>query len=101
MKKKMSFTKPNKALDGDATDLLIALEAGAEMESVPNLVWEKKKFKKAAKAYLQKDARVSLRLSSVDLDNIKRLAAEEGLPYQSYISSMLHKITTGRLIERR
>lgn len=98
MKNKMKFNKPSKRLDGDSAEMLAALEAGAEIESLPQ---EKKKLKNAARAYFQKDARVSLRLSSVDLSNIKRLAAEEGLPYQSYISSMLHKVTTGKLIESR
>ena len=98
MKSKIKFSKPSKQLDGDSADILAALEAGAETESLPK---EKKKLKGAARAYFQKDARVSLRLSSVDLSNIKRLAAEEGLPYQSYISSVLHKITTGKLAEAR
>lgn len=97
MKKKVIFAKPSKALDGDSVALLEALEAGA---STVSLKQEKAKLKNAARAYFQKDARVSLRLSSVDLNNIKRLAAEEGLPYQSYISSVIHKVTTGRLVDR-
>jgi predicted DNA binding CopG/RHH family protein len=32
-----------------------------------------------------------------DLDMLKRRAAEEGLPYQTLISSVLHKYVSGRL----
>jgi predicted DNA binding CopG/RHH family protein len=45
----------------------------------------------AARRYLRKDARVNIRLSSADLEMLKRRAAEEGLPYQSLIASILHK----------
>jgi predicted DNA binding CopG/RHH family protein len=36
-------------------------------------------------------------LSSFDLDNLKRIAAIEGLPYQTLISSILHKYINSRL----
>lgn len=34
-------------------------------------------------------------------ENIKRMAAEEGLPYQTYITSILHKLCNGRLRDER
>ncbi len=60
-----------------------------------------KEAKQMAAAYMRnkrKDARITIRLSSSDLAAIKRRAAEEGLPYQTLISSVLHKYTTGRPI---
>ena len=50
---------------------------------------------RAARRYLRKDARVNIRLSSADLEMLKRRAAEEGLPYQSLIASILHKYVSG------
>jgi len=44
----------------------------------------------AAERYLRKDARVNIRLSTADLEMLKRRAAEEGLPYQTLIASVLH-----------
>jgi len=44
---------------------------------------------------MQKDARVNIRLSTADLEMLKRRAAEEGLPYQSLIASVLHKYVSG------
>jgi predicted DNA binding CopG/RHH family protein len=52
---------------------------------------------RAAKSYTSKDARINIHLSMADLDMLKRRAAEEGLPYQTLISSVLHKYVSGRL----
>jgi predicted DNA binding CopG/RHH family protein len=49
----------------------------------------------AARRYLRKDARINIRLSNADLEMLKRRAAQEGLPYQSLISSVLHKYVAG------
>lgn len=54
----------------------------------------------AAKSYMKKEARINIRLSEVDLSRLKRKAAEEGLPYQTLISSIIHKFVTGRLLSR-
>ncbi|MGO9257190.1 MAG: CopG family antitoxin, partial [Bryobacteraceae bacterium] len=45
----------------------------------------------AGSKYMRKDARINIRLSTADLEMLKRRAAEEGLPYQSLIASVLHK----------
>jgi predicted DNA binding CopG/RHH family protein len=49
----------------------------------------------AARRYLRKDARINIRIASADLEMLKRRAAQEGLPYQSLIASVLHKYVTG------
>jgi predicted DNA binding CopG/RHH family protein len=50
---------------------------------------------------MRKDERVNIRISSKDLQEIQKKAIEEGIPYQTLISSVLHKFVTGRLTERR
>jgi predicted DNA binding CopG/RHH family protein len=45
----------------------------------------------AARRYTRKDARINIRLSTADLEMLKRRAAEEGLPYQSLIANIWHK----------
>jgi predicted DNA binding CopG/RHH family protein len=52
-----------------------------------------------AKATLAKDKKITLRLSSLDLEALQAKAFEEGIPYQTLISSILHKYVTGRLVE--
>ena len=53
----------------------------------------------AARATL-KDHRLNIRLAGPVLEGLKTRAAEEGLPYQTLISSVLHKFVSGRLIEK-
>jgi predicted DNA binding CopG/RHH family protein len=48
---------------------------------------------------LGKDKRVNIRISSLDLEGIQAQAAQEGLPYQTLMSSVLHKYVTGRLVD--
>jgi predicted DNA binding CopG/RHH family protein len=77
--------------------------AGYEKEdpmSVPNLKREMARYREYAKATFQKNRRVNIRISEKDLDGIQRRAVEEGLPYQTLMSSVLHKFVTGRLTER-
>ncbi len=50
-----------------------------------------------ARATFRKDRRVNIRISSKDLEAIQKRAVEEGLPYQTLISSLLHKYASGRL----
>jgi predicted DNA binding CopG/RHH family protein len=68
-----------------------------KLVSSDSSVQERKIAKEAADRFLRKDSRINIRLSSFDLALLKRKAAEEGLPYQSLVSSILHKYATGRL----
>jgi len=52
-----------------------------------------------ARTALAKDRRVNVRLSSRDLEELQARAAEEGMPYQTLLSSVLHKFVTGRLTD--
>jgi len=47
----------------------------------------------------KKDKRINIRLSSHDLVGIKRKAAQKGLPYQSFISGLIHQYVEGELQE--
>ena len=57
-------------------------------------------YRKYARETFRKDQRVNIRISSKDLEAIKKRAIEEGLPYQTLISSLLHKFAAGRLVDR-
>ncbi len=48
----------------------------------------------------KKTEAISLRLSRIDLDLAKKRATEEGLPYQTLITSIIHKYVTDRLYDR-
>lgn len=85
-------------LDTDEEALLSAFEQG-EFKSIAPKKEHLAKFKAAATATFIKDRRVNIRISSPDLMDIQALALEEGLPYQTFIASVLHKFVSGRLVE--
>lgn len=86
-------------LDREEQDLLASFEAG-EWQSVPNLPTEIERYQRQARATLKKDRRVNIRLSASDLEAIQRRAVEEGIPYQTLMTSILHKYVSGRLVEQ-
>jgi predicted DNA binding CopG/RHH family protein len=79
----MTLTKDERAI-------LDSVERG-EWKSVRNLAKEKSRFETTARATLRKDKRVNIRMTERDMLRFQKKAAEEGLPYQTLISSVLHK----------
>ena len=49
----------------------------------------------------KKDKRINIRLSSHDLIGIQKRAAEKGIPYQAFISGLIHQYVEGELQEKR
>ncbi len=85
-------------LTKDEKDLLESVERG-EWRRVPNFKREAKRYQESARATLRKDKRVNIRMTERDLARFQKKAIEEGLPYQTLISSVLHKYIDGRLKE--
>lgn len=79
-------------LDKEEQEILDAFESG-EFTSVPNFAKRKKELEQAAKATLNKTRNINIRLSERDLYRLKAKAIEEGIPYQTLASSILHKST--------
>ena len=48
-----------------------------------------------AKATFRKNRRLNIRISGKDLEAIQKRALAEGLPYQTLISTLLHKVRRG------
>jgi predicted DNA binding CopG/RHH family protein len=66
-----------------------------EWRRVPGFSKDKRRYEAAARATLRKDKRVNIRMSERDLTRFRKKAVEEGLPYQTLISSVLHKYING------
>ena len=49
----------------------------------------------------KKRKNVNIRISERDLRRVKERAASEGIPYQTLITSVLHKYVTDQLVEER
>lgn len=87
-------------LDAEEKELLESVERG-EWKTVDNLTEEKAMLREAARNTLRKEKRINIRLSAKDLFDIQTAAAEEGMPYQTLIASIVHKYAAGTLIDRR
>ncbi len=83
-------------LDADEKDILESVERG-EWRSVRGVKREQNRYRRYARAAFRKDRRLNIRISTKDLEAIQKRALEEGLPYQTLISSLLHKYASGRL----
>ena len=89
-----------KFLDNEEQALVESLEKNG-WKSTKNLEEWKTLLSKTASDTLAKDQRMNIRVSKNDLDGIKLRAVEEGLPYQTLVTSIIHKYITGRLIEKQ
>jgi len=87
-------------LDTEEKDILESYERG-EWRTVKNQKQEIIKLREYAKNTLQKDKRINIRMSSKDLDQVQVIAAQEGIPYQTLISSIIHKYVSGYLTEKK
>jgi len=87
------MTEPK--LSKEEKEILKDFEAG-EFKSVltPR---RKKMLQAAAEETFKKDKRINIRISSRDLESLQRRALEEGIPYQTLVSSVLHKYVSGGL----
>ncbi len=86
-------------LNKEEKDLVKSIESG-EWRSVKKLKKEKLRYQEYAKNTFRKERRVNIRISQKDLDGIQAKALEEGIPYQTLMSSVLHKYVNHRLIEK-
>jgi predicted DNA binding CopG/RHH family protein len=85
-------------IDEHEEDILKDFEAG-DLVPVENNQEEIGIAKKAASNYLKRDSRINIRVSTADLNMVRRIAAQEGLPYQTLLASVIHKFVAGRLVD--
>lgn len=88
----------NLKLSKEEKEILKAFEAG-EFRSIRNFKQEKKHFQQYARNTLSKPRNINIRISDRDLQRIKAIAAEKGLPYQTLISSLLHQYSSKKETE--
>lgn len=86
-------------LNKDEKETLRSYENG-EWISTKKVNAERKQIAQYARNSLRKDKRLNIRISENDLVHLQRKAVQDGLPYQTLISSVLHKFINGRLVEK-
>ncbi len=77
-------------LEPEEEELLRGFEKG-ELKSVLQVSKEKARYQKIVASVLKKGKNINIRLSEHDLLKLKAKALEEGLPYQTYLASLVHK----------
>ena len=85
-------------LDEYERDLMESIENGewVSVKDRDQLIVEAEEY---AKSTIRKDKRMNIRMSERDLRHLKIAALEEGVPYQTLVSMILHKYLSGKLRE--
>ena len=89
----------NLKLQQDELELLASYEA-EEWQAVKKIKEQKEQYRAYARATLRKDKRVNIRISEKDLLDLRKQAMRQGIPYQTLLSSILHKYANGILTEK-
>lgn len=88
--------QPILALDNEEKDILKSLEKG-ELKDVKNMESEIQRLSTILTESRKKTKNINIRLVEADLTKIKSMAYENGLPYQTLISTILRQYVTGRI----
>ena len=88
-----------KKLDKYEKDILESYE-NDEWEAVENIEQKKLQYAQFARNTFLKNKRINIRISEKDFVGIKTKSLEEGIPYQTLISSIFHKFISGNLVEK-
>jgi len=86
-------------LDNEEKEILSDYE-NDEYVDIPGMGTEIKNHIEYGKATFLKNKRINIRISKKDLESIQRRALEEGIPYQTLISNLIHRYLTGKLVEK-
>jgi predicted DNA binding CopG/RHH family protein len=89
----------NKKLNKEEKIILKDFESG-QFKKIRSNQKEKERYQEHAKKTLSKSKSINIRISERDLQKIKSLAVEKGMPYQTLISSLLRRYTNKRRKER-
>ena len=73
----------------------------SEWVPVKDLSKRKRDLIRYARNTLKKDKRLNIRISERDLNELQKKAVSEGLPYQTFVSSIIHKYINGKLVEAK
>ena len=91
----------NKYIDKEEQELINSLD-DIDLTNIKTDKENSMLLQKSAKAFVKKEeTKMNIRISSHKLDKIKIKAEQEGLKYQTFIKSILHKYITGQLVEEK
>ena len=68
-----------------------------EWHTVKDIEKVKERYAGYARNTFQKNKRINIRISESDLTRLKAKSLEEGIPYQTLVSGLIHKYVTGKI----
>ena len=92
---------PFNPLDEEEKELMESIEKDEWIPlEGPDKEREIEKLRRAARNTYTKSERMNIRISPKDLHDLKIRALQEGIPYQTLVSSIIHKYLSDRLVEK-
>jgi predicted DNA binding CopG/RHH family protein len=88
-----------KAFDKQEKELIQSVENGQWIPDTNSRI-EIRKAKRAARNTFTKDQRMNIRIARRDMNLLKLKAVENGMPYQTLVSSIIHKYLKGVLVDK-
>ena len=88
----------NHDMDREERDILDRFERG-KLYPAPDADREMEDAREAAHSTFKKTRRINLRVTERDYMLVHARAREEGIPYQTLLSSIIHKYVSGQLSE--
>ena len=86
-------------MDAEERDILDRFQRD-ELRPAANTEREAEAARQAARNTFNKSKRVNLRVSERDFNLAHSRAREEGMSYQTLLTSVIHKYLSGRLVEK-
>jgi predicted DNA binding CopG/RHH family protein len=93
--KDIAWYVENQVLDEEEQEIARDLAAGLYVQT-QDLETVKAEFKEAAENYRRKKP-ITIRLQQDDLLGLKAMSTKAGIPYQTLVSSIIHRYVTGQL----
>jgi predicted DNA binding CopG/RHH family protein len=84
-----------RALSAEEQELLKSVEAGDFVSSLTPA--RREELEAIAGNTFRRDKRINIRISNRDLMAVQSKALQEGVPYQTLVSSIIHKYVSGSL----
>jgi len=82
--------------DDEERELMESVE-NSDLKGIPDARKKIAEFQNAAKNTFAKKRQINIRVSEYVLKDLQVKAMEEGIPYQTLISSILHKFVNGKI----
>lgn len=88
--------KDNEIYNNEELEIVRNVESGNYKPlSKTDFAKEKNRFQKMSENTMKRKS-INIRVFESDVDKIKAIAMSEGMPYQTFITSLLHKVATGK-----